>query len=132
MAIHGTQMLGWETVRLAAVLALLLLLEEPCLCAGLVVYLGVELQLTHLSLETFVFLHHILLLPQQLLLVECALVDVVHLLLILTKLVLHHHLLLDVVDILLAHVHVRVEALVLTMNQHLVLLLVLLPVHQIL
>ena len=109
MAIHGTQMLGWETVRLATVLALLLLLEEPCLRTGLVVDLGVELQLAHLSLESFVFLHHILLLPQQLLLVERALVDVVHLLLALTELVLHHHLLLDVVDILLAHVHVGVE-----------------------
>lgn len=102
-------------MRRTAVLALLLLLEEPCLYTGLVVDLGIELQLTHLSLETFVFLHHALLLPQQLLLVECALMNFVHLL-VLTKLVLHHHLLLDVVDVLLAHVHVRAEALVLTVK----------------
>ena len=129
VAIHGAEMMGWEAVGLIAVLARRLRLEESCLRAGLVVELRVELQLTHLSLESFVFLRHVLLLPQQLLLLECALVQVVHLLLALTELVLHDHLLLDAVDILLAHVHVGVEAVVLTMEQHLVLLLVLLSVH---
>jgi hypothetical protein len=116
-------MLGREAVRLAAVLALVLLLQEPRLRAGLVAHLGIELQLAHLSLEALAFLHRVLLLPQQLLLVECALVEVVHLLLVLAELVLHDQLLLDVVDILLVHVHARTEALVLPMDQHLVLLL---------
>lgn len=50
---------------------------------------------------------------------------------VLAKLAVHQHLLLDAVDILVAHEHVRVVALVLTVEQHLVLLM-LLSIHWIL
>lgn len=56
MAIHAAHMLGLEGVRRGTVLVLL---EEPSLRGGLVVELGVEFQVSHLSLEAFVFLHHI-------------------------------------------------------------------------